>query len=69
MLSFLFAFLYSDITALAKDRAYAHINLNEMTIQQVTALISPPLEILLFSVMIYLHIPVCMLNVLWSVPF
>ncbi|KAH7573587.1 hypothetical protein JRO89_XS03G0176900 [Xanthoceras sorbifolium] len=25
----------SDITALAKDRAYAHINLNEMTIHQV----------------------------------
>lgn len=28
---------YSDITALAKDRAYTHINLNEMTVHQVTA--------------------------------
>ncbi|KAM0984968.1 hypothetical protein COP2_012583 [Malus domestica] len=28
----------SDITALAKDRAYAHINLNEMTIQQALQL-------------------------------
>lgn len=27
---------YSDITALAKDRAYTHINLDEMTIHQVT---------------------------------
>lgn len=27
---------YSDITALAKDKAYAHINLSEMTIHQVT---------------------------------
>lgn len=33
----MFLFLpYSDITALAKDRAYTHINLNEMTIHQVT---------------------------------
>lgn len=28
-------FFYSDITALAKDRAYTHINLDEMTIHQV----------------------------------
>lgn len=34
--------LYSDITALAKDRAYAHINLNEMTIHQVIAAIFFP---------------------------
>lgn len=34
---FLFPFfLDSDITALAKDRVYTHINLNEMTIHQVT---------------------------------
>lgn len=26
----------SDITALAKDRAYTHINLDEMTVHQVT---------------------------------
>lgn len=33
---YLFIFsLYSDITALAKERAYAHINLSEMTIHQV----------------------------------
>jgi hypothetical protein len=30
----------SDITALAKDRAYTHINLDEMTIHQVTAVTS-----------------------------
>jgi hypothetical protein len=28
-------FIYSDIMALAKDRAYTHINLDEMTVQQV----------------------------------
>ena len=28
-------FNYSDIMALAKDRAYTHINLDEMTVQQV----------------------------------
>lgn len=33
---FILFFPYSDITALAKDRAYTHINLNEMTIHQVT---------------------------------
>lgn len=32
----LFFYVYSDITALAKDRAYTHINLNELTIHQVT---------------------------------
>lgn len=28
---------YSDITALAKDKIYTHINLDEMTIHQVSA--------------------------------
>jgi hypothetical protein len=32
----------SDITALAKDKIYTHINLNEMTINQVAALSVPP---------------------------
>ena len=34
-------FFYSDITALAKDRAYTHINLDEMTIHQVTCFRTP----------------------------
>jgi hypothetical protein len=34
--------LYSDITALAKDKIYTHINLNEMTINQVSSLSVPP---------------------------
>jgi hypothetical protein len=62
------AFLYSDITALAKDRAYAHINLNEMTIHQVTALIFSlvPEYYIVFSNDLLVYIPVYMLNVLWS---
>lgn len=34
--------LYSDITALAKDKIYTRINLNEMTINQVASLYVPP---------------------------
>jgi hypothetical protein len=33
---FLICLLCSDITALAKDRAYTHINLDEMTVHQVS---------------------------------
>lgn len=36
----IYVFFDSDITALAKDRAYTHINLDDMTIQQVTAVTS-----------------------------
>jgi hypothetical protein len=33
---FFICLLCSDITALAKDRAYTHINLDEMTVHQVS---------------------------------
>ena len=40
-------FIDSDITALAKDRTYAHINLDEMTVLQVSFVFKFPAYIVL----------------------